>query len=304
MKYPWGCDALGSQVECIRGINGRNLLYWFVIQILFLFATIYVSVSMTVVYRYVCDIERKALKYSFLATLQGQNRKKTMKRSRRVMIQGALYSLAMVLIYVFGFIHTIVAITAQKHIEVLLLITFTLTPLQGVFNIAIYLIPVFRDRLKIYRQSKKSNEKEQETKIKVHRRLSTEAYYKRPRSSIIVMGEEDKREIPVLHRHTFYPDSNTAEESGRADNIHDGHDDHAAIDDDESDTEAYYKKTRSSVIVEEKEEKKDIPVIQQHTFYPESDMAEGSGEGDNIYDDHAAIDDDESGRDSSGEEFY
>ena len=231
MDYPWYCDALGSQVECIRGINGRNLLYWFVIQILFLFATIYVSVSMTVVYRYVCDIEKKALKYSFLATLQGQNRKKTMKRSRRVMIQGALYSLAMVLLYVFGFIHTIIGLTTQKYIDMLLLISFTLTPLQGVFNIAIYLIPVFRDRLKIYRQSKKSNEKEQ-TQIKVHRRQSTEAYYKRPRSSVIVMGEEDKGEIPVLHRHTsFYPDSDMAEGSGRGDKFHDGH---AAIDDDES----------------------------------------------------------------------
>ena len=198
---------------------------------------------MTVVYRYVCDIERKALKFSFLATLQGQNRKKTMKRSRRVMIQGALYSLAMVLLYIFGFLANIVAMITKKYeVNMLLLISFTLTPLQGVFNIAIYLIPVFRDRLKIYRQSKKSNEKEQETKIKVHRRLSTEAYYKRPRSSVIVMGEEDKGEIPVLHRHT--------------------------------------------------------------SFYPDSDMAEGSGEGDNIHDDHAAIDDDESDRDSSGEDFY
>ena len=139
---------------------------------------------MFVVYRHVRDVERKALKYSFLARLRGKNNKKNMKRSRRVMIQGILYSVTMLLLYIFVFIHVIVAMITKKDIIlVLVLIVFTITPLQGVFNVTIYLIPVFRKKLKTYRQSK-GNDTEQ-TRAR--------------RSLILTMKEQIERDGDNVH---------------------------------------------------------------------------------------------------------
>ena len=62
---------------------------------------------MFVVYKYVRDVEQKALQYKFLVRLQGQNKKKTMKRPCRVMMQGILYSVTMLMLYIFGSIYII-----------------------------------------------------------------------------------------------------------------------------------------------------------------------------------------------------
>ena len=195
---------------------------------------------MFVVYIHVRGIEQKALRFSFLARLQDLNRKKIMKRSRRVMLQGILYCVAMVLLYIFGFIYSIILMIMKKDISMLLLIGFAITPLQGVFNVCIYLIPFFRKKLKMYRQS-----------------------------------EDNTKELTQINRSTRYI---------------------------KPPTESYYKRTRSSVIVEEKQER-EIPVVHQHTFNRESSTAEGNG-GDNVHDDHAAIDDDENESDSSGNDYY
>jgi hypothetical protein len=172
-----------------------------------LLATIYVSVSMFVVYRYVRDTERKARRFSFVARFQAQDERKTMKRSRRVMIQGILYCAAMVLLYIFSFIHAVIAMITKKSIPMLNLISGTLTPLQGVFNVCIYLIPVFRKKLKMYRQ-RKGNEKEQskqeQTKVDgsvMQSRLPIEASSndkKKTRFDVVVKEKEEKREISAV----------------------------------------------------------------------------------------------------------
>ena len=154
MPFPWGCDEPESEVECIRGIY-NNDFYWLAAQSLLTLAIIYVIVSMFVVYRYVRDTEQKASQFNFLARFQGQNSKKTMKRSRRVMIQGVLYSVAMLLLYIFIFFYAIVFMIIKRDPFKLQLIATTISPLQGVFNVLIYIIPAFRKKLKTYRQSTK-----------------------------------------------------------------------------------------------------------------------------------------------------
>ena len=232
--YPYGCMEPESEVECIRDTY-PNMFYWLALQSVILLSIIYVSVLMFVVYRYVRDTERMAAQYSFVARFRAQNEKKTMKRSRRVMIQGILYCVAMVLLYIFTYIQIVVLMITKKRIPMLDLIILTLSPLQGVFNVCIYLIPFFRKKLKICRQSEDSTK--EQTKVNRSTRYikpSTEAYYKRTRSSVIAKVEQ-KREIPVVQQHTFYPESNMVEGNGEGCNVHD---DHAAIDDDENENDS------------------------------------------------------------------
>ena len=108
---------------------------------------------MYAVYKAVRDTERNAQKYSFLAKFQAQNKKRIMKRSRRVMIQGILYSATMVFLYVFGIINiTYAFITKKEHLVIQII--FVILPLQGLFNVLIYLVPVFRKKLKAYKLRK------------------------------------------------------------------------------------------------------------------------------------------------------
>ena len=97
-------------------------------------------------------------KYNFLARFQAQDKKKTMKRSRRVMIiKGILYSSAMVMLYIsflFGFIYSNIKNGRGILVFIARLLDSTIGPLQGLFNMLIYLVPVFRKRLKTYRQRK------------------------------------------------------------------------------------------------------------------------------------------------------
>ena len=120
------------------------------------------------------------------------------------MIQGILYCVAMVLLYIFTYIQIVVLMITKKRIPMLDLIILTLSPLQGVFNVCIYLIPFFRKKLKMYRQ-RKGNEKEQskqeQTKVNsslMHNKLSTEAPSKdkkKTRFDVVVKEEEEKRDI-------------------------------------------------------------------------------------------------------------
>ena len=138
--------------------------------------------------------------------------------------------------------------TDSRYMEdtvILLLITFTIAPFQGLFNVFIYLIPVFRKKLKTYRQ-RKANEKEQQ-------KIDTSARCSKSTTEVSFKNE---------------------------------------------------KKIRSSGIVKEEEEKGEISVVQQQTFYPESNKEEGNGEGDNAHDDHADIGDDECDSDRSGDDHY
>jgi len=106
------------------------------------------------VYRAVRDIEINAEKYSFLAKFKGHNKKKTRKRSRRVMIQGILYSVAMVLTWIFTFITVVIMFISKGSIKVIHSLANAMLPLQGAFNFFIYLMPIFRSMLKKRREGK------------------------------------------------------------------------------------------------------------------------------------------------------
>ncbi len=113
---------------------------------------IYVLITMFRVYMAVRTIEVTAEKYNFRATRWGLNKKKSRKRSRRIMIQGVLYSMAMALTWIFIFIHVVVYWTTNSTNFVFMVII--LNPMQGLFNFFIYLLPVFRKMLKARSQRK------------------------------------------------------------------------------------------------------------------------------------------------------
>ena len=88
-----------------------------------------------------------------------QDKKKTMKRSHRVMIQGVLYSVAMILTWTFTFTRIVILlISSGNGNPVIDWFSFVLNPLQGAFNFLIYLTPVFRKMLKTRRLQKKELE--------------------------------------------------------------------------------------------------------------------------------------------------
>ncbi len=112
---------------------------------------IYVSLTMFRVYISVRNVEKDALKHSFLSRFREQDKKRTMKRSRRIMIQGVLYSVAMILSFVLVFITTVIYLLTNNLGPELLIITAVLNPLQGFFNALIYLIPFIRKTMKTRR---------------------------------------------------------------------------------------------------------------------------------------------------------
>jgi hypothetical protein len=105
------------------------------------------------VYKSVSNIEIQAHKYTF-ASFRFQ--KNDRKRSRRVMIQGILYSLALFLTYTF----VIAILLSTDGSPLAIILSATLWPLQGVFNVLIYSIPVFQRNYK--RRKEKRKEKQNE----------------------------------------------------------------------------------------------------------------------------------------------
>jgi hypothetical protein len=105
------------------------------------------------VYRSVSNIEIQAHKYTFASfRLQKNDR----KRSRRVMIQGVLYSLALFLTYIV----IIVDMFRNDGSSVAIILSITLWPLQGAFNVLIYSIPVFQRMYKQWKEKRKENQNE------------------------------------------------------------------------------------------------------------------------------------------------
>ncbi len=153
--YPLGCNRPGSEVECIRGGRMVNRIFAIIRVTIPLICVLFVSITMFRVYTSVRKVEKDALKHSFLSRFREQDKKRTMKRSRRVMIQGILYCAAMILTWIFVFINVITKMaTNELHPSLLFLMTI-LNPLQGVFNFLIYMIPVSRKILKQHRQRSK-----------------------------------------------------------------------------------------------------------------------------------------------------
>lgn len=130
--YPIDCELPETPYECTRGnivpsalIMGINILTVF-------FSIFYVVVAMFKVYKSVNCIERRSERYSIVRYTQS-NAKKKMNRemSQRVMIQGVLYTLALILIFLFPIIGVImVVVTGQSNavVDVLVVIFY---PLQG-----------------------------------------------------------------------------------------------------------------------------------------------------------------------------
>jgi hypothetical protein len=99
----------------------------------------YISVTMYMVYKSVSKIEIQAHRYSFNSY---RSKVTDRKRSRRVMLQGALYSLALILTYIFAAIIIVVGGSINSYVLHILLYIFW--PLQGFFNALIYMIPLFQ----------------------------------------------------------------------------------------------------------------------------------------------------------------
>jgi hypothetical protein len=93
------------------------------------------------VYSYVARIEAKAHRYSF-ARYRSQT--KSRDRSKRVMMQGVLFTSALFLVYIFPFICGLVDLFIQRNVYALIIPNYILWPLQGFFNALIYSIPTFR----------------------------------------------------------------------------------------------------------------------------------------------------------------
>jgi hypothetical protein len=195
--YPEGCNEPDSQLDCIRGENDD--VYRFIRIGMTLFSIIYISVSMAAVYISVRNAEKNFIQCSFSSRLRVQNEKKLMKRSRRVMIQGILYSSALILLYVFEIINLTVRLITNHDTQVLLRISSIMITLQGLFNMLIYLVPVFRKMLKTYRQGKDTEEESRRISANLTSTPQpTETFNKEKLNSGGISGkheEEEKREI-------------------------------------------------------------------------------------------------------------
>jgi len=122
-KYPFRCES-NPEVEYIRNTGKVKEALALVGYLWPSLCILYVSIVMFLLYRAVRDIEVNAEKYSFVAKFKGHNKKKTRKRSRRVMIQGILYSLAMVLTWGFTFTNIILFLVSNKTYQVIQSIVF------------------------------------------------------------------------------------------------------------------------------------------------------------------------------------
>jgi hypothetical protein len=176
--YPFGCTNPELSIECIRGGNTDALFWW--INICtggFIFLAIsYISVTMFMVYRSVSNIEIQALKYS-ITRFRSQTQKTDNERSRRVMLQGVLYSLALVLTYIFV---GVLIIKKDDALYVLYIFGFIFWPLQGFFNALIYSIPVFQRMYKKWKAKRKERQnalllKLEDVKDKCSKSLNTQS---------------------------------------------------------------------------------------------------------------------------------
>jgi hypothetical protein len=163
-------------VECIRGSPNIFRFTLLVVLTILVLAVLYVCITMYKVYRSVSDIEIRARRYS-LATYFRQDVNYRM-RSRRVMIQGILYSAVLILINLVGMINIGASEMLGRSIYELTILQYTFWPLQGFFNALIYSIPIFqrmntslreslknrRESLKDKRERNKKNKKEIEPK--------------------------------------------------------------------------------------------------------------------------------------------
>ena len=138
-------------ISTIRSFSiGHGYFY-----VLILFGSLtYVSIAMFLVYLAVHGVEKDAAKYSFAR--YSVKEKYTMKMSRRVMLQGILYSAILILLCIcFVLIVFIQALDSSYAVEIMNSIFF---PSQGFFNALIYMIPLFKQIMKKRRNKKKAQQ--------------------------------------------------------------------------------------------------------------------------------------------------
>jgi hypothetical protein len=104
-------------------------------------------------------IEKDAEKYKFVSTLQSLEKKKDRKRSRRVMLQGILYSVTLTIVLLVPLVSFVWWKISKKRGNTPLEILYQVfVPIQGLFNLFIYLIPTFRRMLKEHRENRRAKE--------------------------------------------------------------------------------------------------------------------------------------------------
>lgn len=107
-------------------------------------AVIYLITVMTMVYRFVRKVELDAEKYTFTFRTQKRGKDQTRKRSRRILLQGVLYTANTVIpivVLICYFILGVLLVSAGAWTRIIAVIFL---PLQGLFNVLIYMIPVFQ----------------------------------------------------------------------------------------------------------------------------------------------------------------
>jgi len=147
-------------VFCGVSFKGIVTHYWGSI-IFDICAILYVAIVMYIVYKYVLSLEKTKDKISFTASisvssLSRKSLRRKREKSRRIMVQGILYSMSMFVTYFPTFITVFVAVHLQKLPFGVFFTASILSPLQGFHNCFIYLLPRFVDRKK---QKAKRNEK-------------------------------------------------------------------------------------------------------------------------------------------------
>ena len=124
--------------------------FWYVYMAVLGLSLCYVSITMFLVFRAVYNVEKQAEKYTFAKYTKSN--KNTMGMSRRIMIQGILYSAVLFSQCTpFFLIAFVKALNSSYTIEILNAIFF---PLQGFLNALIYMIPLFQKLMKKRRESK------------------------------------------------------------------------------------------------------------------------------------------------------
>jgi hypothetical protein len=148
-EYPVGCSS-SDEYECIQDGRYSNILF-LSYMVITVGSLIYVIVTMTITYKTALTIERNSDQYNFLSIASKRNTKiaiiqsSRVKTSTRILTQGILYSVAMFTIIIFPLISQIlVVINHEKGLRnfSLNILVAIFAPLQGLFNLLIYLRPM------------------------------------------------------------------------------------------------------------------------------------------------------------------
>ena len=125
-------------------IRTNNKVAFYFVFFVVVFSLCFVTIAMFLVYMAVRKVEKDALKYTF-ATYTSSKKQK-LKISRRIMIQGILYSAVLAslcLTYIFKAL--IPGLDFSFSVEV---VASIMIPLQGLWNGLIYMMPLFQQIIK------------------------------------------------------------------------------------------------------------------------------------------------------------